>query len=73
MIKNFLSPFKRIRFWIGLVIGALAGYLYFRYVGCASGGCPITSNPYSTILYGMFIGGLIGYEPIKKIENIDVK
>lgn len=37
--------------------GLAAGYLYWKYVGCVSGGCPITSNWYYTTLFG----GLIGY------------
>ena len=27
------------------IIGAIGGFLYYRFVGCASGACPITSNP----------------------------
>ena len=27
------------------VVGLIAGFLYYRLVGCASGSCPITSNP----------------------------
>jgi hypothetical protein len=30
---------------LGGVIGAVGGYLYYHYVGCLSGTCPITSNP----------------------------
>lgn len=41
-------------------IGALGGYLYYRFVGCASGTCAITSNPYISTLYGAVMGGLIG-------------
>jgi hypothetical protein len=27
-------------------------------VGCASGACPITSNPWVSTIYGMVMGGL---------------
>jgi hypothetical protein len=37
--------------------GGVGGYLYWYYVGCKSGTCPITSKWYSTSLYG----GLLGY------------
>lgn len=40
--------------------GALGGYLYYRYVGCASGTCPITSSPYISSIYGAIIGALLG-------------
>jgi len=44
---------------IGIVIGALAGYAYYFYVGCASGTCAITSKPLNSTLYGALMGGLI--------------
>jgi F0F1-type ATP synthase assembly protein I len=40
----------------GVVIGGALGYLYYRFVGCASGACPITSNKYSATLYGALMG-----------------
>lgn len=44
---------------IGIAIGALAGYAYYFYVGCASGTCAITSKPINSTLYGALMGGLI--------------
>jgi hypothetical protein len=44
---------------IGLVIGALAGYAYYYWIGCVSGSCPITSRPMNSTLYGAFMGGLL--------------
>jgi hypothetical protein len=44
---------------IGIVIGAIAGYLYYFYVGCASGTCAITSKPLNSTLYGALMGGLV--------------
>lgn len=44
---------------IGIAIGALAGYGYYYYVGCASGTCAITSKPLNTTLYGALMGGLV--------------
>ncbi|MFN3488085.1 MAG: DUF6132 family protein [Emticicia sp.] len=43
---------------IGVVIGAIGGYLYYYYVGCASGTCPITSKPLNSTLYGAVMGSL---------------
>ncbi len=53
------------------VIGAIGGFLYYYFVGCASGACPITSNPYISTVYGGVIGTLIGYivTPGKKKEE----
>lgn len=52
-------------------IGAIGGFLYYRFVGCVSGACPITSNPYISTVYGGVIGTLLGYIviPGKKKEE----
>jgi len=44
---------------IGILVGALAGYAYYYFVGCASGTCAITSRPFNSTLYGAIMGGLI--------------
>ena len=45
---------------IGIGIGTIAGYAYYHFIGCASGTCAITSNPYNSSLYGAVMGGLLG-------------
>jgi hypothetical protein len=62
-----VSFWKR-RYWrfftainlIGIVVGAIAGYIYYIKVGCSSGTCPITSNPYYSIAWGAAMGYLLG-------------
>lgn len=44
---------------IGLTVGALGGYLYYYFVGCVSGTCPITSRPVNSTVYGSVMGGLL--------------
>jgi hypothetical protein len=59
---------------IGIVAGAIGGYLYYHFVGCASGACAITSKPLNSTLYGAMMGGLLfnmfQKEKIKKNEKI---
>ena len=43
----------------GIIIGAIAGYLYYFYVGCVTGTCAITSKPLNSSLYGALMGGLL--------------
>jgi hypothetical protein len=43
----------------GIITGSIGGYLYYHYVGCASGTCPITSRPINSTLYGAVLGGLL--------------
>jgi LytS/YehU family sensor histidine kinase len=44
---------------IGIIVGAISGYLYYYFVGCASGSCTITSKPINSTLYGGLVGGLL--------------
>ena len=42
----------------GVMLGALGGFLYWKFIGCLSGTCAITSNPVNSTLYGAVMGGL---------------
>jgi hypothetical protein len=44
---------------IGAIAGAGAGWLYWKYIGCASGHCPITARPMSSAIYGAILGALL--------------
>lgn len=44
---------------IGVLAGAVAGYAYYYFVGCASGSCAITSNPVNSTAYGALVGALL--------------
>ena len=47
------------RMILGPIIGAVIGFAYYRFIGCSSGVCPITSNPWASTLYGAFMGFMI--------------
>lgn len=40
--------------------GGILGFAYHKLVGCSTGACPITANPYISTLYGAFIGLIAG-------------
>lgn len=44
---------------IGITLGAVAGFLYWKFVGCSSGTCMITSKPINSTLYGAVMGFLV--------------
>ena len=44
---------------IGVIVGLVAGYLYYQEIGCISGTCAITSKPLNSTLYGGLMGGLL--------------
>ncbi|MFV0470873.1 MAG: DUF6132 family protein [Paludibacteraceae bacterium] len=43
----------------GAILGAAGGFLYYHYIGCRTGSCPITSNPFMSILWGSVMGYLL--------------
>lgn len=55
--------FKSLNIWyrrgIAGTLGAVAGYAYYYYIGCNSGTCPITSDPYVSTIYGTVVGALL--------------
>ena len=56
--------FKRRKFMfslIGVAVGGLLGFSYYRLVGCSTGACLITSNPWISTLYGAAMGFLISH------------
>lgn len=56
-MKKFAK--KHLLTIIGVFVGAIAGYFYWQQVGCNSGSCAITSNPYNSTIYGAAMGGLL--------------
>jgi hypothetical protein len=56
---------------IGAFLGAISGFLYWKYVGCISGTCSITSSPVNSTAYFALMGGLL-FGSFKK-QKQDVK
>ncbi len=48
------------------LLGAVAGYAYYYFIGCASGSCALTSNPYLMTGYGLGAGIVLGWDTRKK-------
>ncbi|MDZ7743841.1 MAG: DUF6132 family protein [Bacteroidota bacterium] len=70
-IKAFFKTNFSLISVIGLVIGAVGGYLYYHFIGCNSGSCAITSNPFMSVLWGALMGYLVFdmFKPKAKIEK----
>lgn len=56
-MKKFFS--NNYLLFIGGLLGALSGYLYWKYVGCVTGTCAITSKPINSTIYFSLIGMLV--------------
>jgi len=54
--QNMIAMLKRIG---PALAGAIGGYAYYYWIGCVSGTCPITSNPWASTGYGMMLGLLL--------------
>ena len=62
-VKRFLK-----REWPTLL--GTGGWLYFIYVGCDSGSCPITSSPVMSAVWGAAVGGIL-FSMFRKKKNSD--
>lgn len=53
---------------IGVAVGLAGGFLYWRFVGCSGGSCPIASSPYASSAWGGVMGGFLlsAFEKDKK-------
>lgn len=67
MVKTTLK--KYLPEIAGTFIGAVGGFLYWKFVGCTSGTCMIKSVWYWSTIYGLLLGyvtgGLVGEIVIK--------
>ncbi len=61
--KEYFRSRDFLKTLIGIVIGGVAGFLYYHYVGCTSGTCAIMSNPYMSVAFGGFFGYFLTNRP----------
>lgn len=64
----FLVDSRRYLWFVGgfTALGVLGGYAYFALIGCQTGGCAITSNPYMSMAWGGAVGYLLPDFFVKK-------
>ena len=65
-MKNWLI--KNKLYGIGAIVGAIAGFLYWKYIGCLTGTCAITSNPARSTIYFAVLGAFV-FSLFKKEEK----
>jgi len=41
--------------YLPVAMGTAGGYVYYRFIGCKTGACPLTSNPWISTLYGALL------------------
>ncbi len=52
-----------------VVAGGVLGFAYYYFIGCNSGSCAISSNPYISTAYGSLIGLLLSFPSKKKRQE----
>jgi len=65
-ISKEIKKINLKRLLIGVVLGAFGGFSYYYFIGCSSGSCPITSNPYLMTVWGIFFGGVLFFKQKKE-------
>jgi hypothetical protein len=60
-----------IKLSIFTIGGAAIGFAYYYFVGCRSGSCPLTSNPFITTVYGSLMGLVLGFDSKLFRRSID--
>jgi hypothetical protein len=53
----------------GAFVGAISGFLYWKYIGCLTGTCKITSSPVNSTLYFALMGFLF-FNLFKKENHV---
>jgi hypothetical protein len=54
----------------GMVLGAMGGFFYWKYIGCQSGTCMITSVWHNSTAYGALLG-ILGAGTMKDLVQKD--
>ncbi|MDT8401018.1 MAG: hypothetical protein RQ743_04920 [Bacteroidales bacterium] len=57
---NFLKKGRRPYIILFTIAGGAGGYLYWHFIGCKTGACPIKSVWYYSTLYGLILAYLAG-------------
>lgn len=55
-MKDFFKSSRFLKPFLGIVIGGIAGYLYYRFVGCSTHSCIVTGSPLGSIIFGSLMG-----------------
>lgn len=65
-----LKKKRIIKRCIAIIIGMLIGFAYYWFIGCNTGTCIISGNPYISSIYGGVLSFLI-YSLFEKKPEVD--
>jgi len=55
--------FMTLRIIIGMLVGGALGFAAYKFIGCTTGTCPLTSNPWVSALLGLGLGAVAAGKP----------
>lgn len=61
--REYVKSREFIKTLVAMAVGGVAGFLYYHFIGCSSGSCAITSNPYASVAFGGFFGYFLMNRP----------
>lgn len=70
-MKQLLQRFLTWQLLIGILVGGVAGYAYYYFIGCTSNSCAITSDPVNSTLWGIMFGGVLLFKDNKTKKEKD--
>ncbi|MFO7851039.1 MAG: hypothetical protein ACQERS_07910 [Bacteroidota bacterium] len=59
-INRIFKSRKSLYILLFTIAGGIGGFLYWRFIGCDTGTCPIKSVWYYSTLFGLVLGYLVG-------------
>jgi hypothetical protein len=48
---------------IGAIVGGVVGYMMYAFIGCRTGTCPLTGNPYLSVIIWGGLGAMVAGKP----------
>jgi uncharacterized membrane protein YjjB (DUF3815 family) len=67
-MKNINFKTILIKRVLPVAVGSFLGYAYYYFIGCNTGTCPITSNPFISTFYGGLLGRIFAWPSKSKKE-----
>jgi urea transporter len=68
-IFSYINSRKPLKYGSGIALGAGIGFLYYYFIGCTSGSCPLTSKPFNSMLIGAVLGFIWVFSPEKSVKQ----